>query len=80
MLDRADADDAGVVNQHVDRTESLLDHGDHLVDPFGHRQVAWNGDDPAATAGEIMNCSLQFVRITGADCRPWPLWRRTAGP
>ncbi len=66
-FDGADLNHAGVVDQHVNPIEMLLDDFDQLFDlrPVGH--VARKGEDVRAASREVCACALKLRIVTRAD-------------
>ena len=63
VLERADFDDASVVDQDVDFAETVDRLADGQLNLLGIEQVALNGKHPAATSRQITLCADQFVII-----------------
>jgi hypothetical protein len=65
VLERTDFDDAGVVDQDVDRAEMADDVPDGCLDLLAVEQIAGNDRNIAASVDELVMRALKFIKITG---------------
>jgi hypothetical protein len=64
MLERADLDDAGAVDQDIDLAEAIDDLPNSGPNLPCIMQVALNRQNRAATPGEIRFCAPEFLSIS----------------
>jgi hypothetical protein len=63
VLERADFDDAGVVDENVDGSEMRQNRSDSFFDLRAIEQVAWDDGDVAAGRGEFIVRATEFLDI-----------------
>jgi hypothetical protein len=70
VLERADLDDAGVVNQDIDLAEAIDDLPNSRPNLLGIKQVALNPESirGAAAPGEVSFCAAEFLSIARNEC------------
>jgi hypothetical protein len=63
MIERADLDNAGVVDQDVNLAEAINDFPDSRLNLSGIQQIALDGQHGATAPGEISFCAREFRGI-----------------
>jgi hypothetical protein len=63
MVEWADLDNAGVVDQDVNLAEAINDFPDSRLNLSGIQQIALNGQHGATAPGELSFCAGKFRRI-----------------
>jgi len=64
MIERADVDNAGVVDQDVDFVEMIDDFPDSGLNLIAIEQIAFDGESFSAASSEIGFCASEFFWIT----------------